>query len=66
MPIMVMLGDVDGFSDEMMGGEVCFPEFLYFSREIASLLGSSMSKGAGAAPSRRATPRGGETCFLNY
>jgi hypothetical protein len=42
---MVMLGDVDGFSDEMMGGEVCFPEFLYFSREIASLLGSSMSKG---------------------
>jgi hypothetical protein len=45
MPIWDMLSDIDGFSDEMICVEMCFPEFLYFSREKASLLGNSMSKG---------------------
>jgi hypothetical protein len=57
MPIWGMLNDVDGFSDEMICVEMCFPKFLYFLREKASLLGSSMSKGE---------DEGGKTCFLNY
>jgi hypothetical protein len=57
MPIWSMLSDVDGFSDEMICVEMCFPEFLYFSRKKASLLGNSMSKEEDG---------GGKTCFLNY
>ena len=56
MPFWVMLTDVNGFLDEMMGVEMCFPIFLYFLIEIASLLGSFMIKGEDG---------GGKTCFLD-